>query len=234
MCDPISIGIGLAVATAGIGIAQNEAAADAAEAQQKAESAVFQQNRDVSIRQATERRENQNRRVEEANKAFARQVQRTEKRIDQLRASGAEDALTRRAEFIEARGSLLAAAGNTGGGGSIDQQLQNFSFKAGRAQTLADTNLRNQIDSLGDEMEDLHARAVSNALDVDPSPFLATDIIQSGRPDTTLANIGAVVGGAATGFSVANANPTPRPPARTNALSTRSGLQIGENSFLQE
>jgi hypothetical protein len=222
----------LAVGQAGIGIAQNEQRKKAVKQKNAVDAVNFERQKDIETFQAVERRESENKRIEANNKGFARQVARTGKKIDQLKVASAEKAFDARNQYIEARGELVASAQNIGTGASINDQIRAFGFKAGRAETLRQINLSNQIDSITDNLEDLHAQAVSNALQVTPAPFIGSGITPQPVPDTSLANIGAVLGAVAPvvgpiGRSIKSSQLASTAKNAPTTLSASSGLQIG-------
>jgi hypothetical protein len=222
---------GLAIAGSATQVAQNEQQKKAADRKGAAEQIVFNRNRDIAEVQAIERRTKENARITESNKGFGRQVARVEKKISQLRSANAENEFDKRNEYVEARGALLAAAGNSSGGGvSISDQQRAFGFKQGRGASLRLQNFRNQVDAWTDNLEDLHAGAVSNAQNFTPAPFLENGIIPTKGGDTTLGNIGAVLEGAA-GVAGA-ARTTPKPATTNSTLFSSSGLQLGGGQFV--
>lgn len=228
MCEPVSIGIGVAAVVAGTGMLSSRAAAEAGRQNQNAQNRVFNDNRDVAVKQAEERRARENRTIELSNKAYARKIERAEEKITQLKSSTAEDALTARAQYIEARGDVMAAAGSAGGGGlSIQDQMRSFAFKQGRAVAIRDRNLRIQISAVTDQMEDFHAEAVSNADQITPAPFLANGLIEAAQPDQNLSDLNSIVGGITAGLGAGRAvgTVTPKP------INTSQGLQLGPGTF---
>ena len=132
--------------------------------------------------------------AEAANKNFSTQMERSRRKLDELKKASANDSFNARIEFLKARGAALAAAGSAGVEGvSINDLMADFGATAGRNESVRSANLRNKISALHDNEVDLHAQTISQRNSIaeaapitPPSPLaaglqIAGGLLQAGQ-----------------------------------------------------